>query len=94
VGSGIKIKILTALAYGLPVVTTPVGAEGIPARDGAEIIVAEKAADFADAVVQLITDGERWRELSAGGLRFAERELSPAARDAEIAELYEELARD
>lgn len=93
-GSGIKIKILTALAYGLPVVTTPVGAEGIPARDGAEIIVAEKAAAFADAVVRLLTDGERWRELSAGGRRFAEREVSPAARDAEIAELYEELARD
>ena len=56
--------------------------------------VAEKAEAFADAVAQLLTDGERWRELSAGGRRFAERELSPAARDAEIAELYEELARD
>lgn len=94
VGSGIKIKILTALAYGLPVVTTPVGAEGIPARDGAEFIVAETAGSFADAVARLLTDGERWRELSAGGRRFAERELSPAAREAEIAELYEELARN
>lgn len=94
VGSGIKIKILTALAYGLPVVTTPVGAEGIPARDGAEIVVAEGAREFADAVAELLTDAARWRELSAGARRFAERELSPAARDAEIAELYDELARD
>lgn len=94
VGSGIKIKILTALAHGLPVVTTPVGAEGIPARDGAEIVVAETAENFAGAVVRLLSDGERWRELSAAGRRFAERELSPAARDAEIAELYEELARN
>ncbi len=93
-GSGIKIKILTALAYGLPVVTTPVGAEGIGARDGAEIKVAETAEGFADAVVRLLTDGERWLELAAGGRRFAERELSPAARDAGIAELYEELARN
>jgi glycosyltransferase involved in cell wall biosynthesis len=94
VGSGIKIKILTALSYGLPVVTTPVGAEGIPARDGAEIAVAETPEDFARAVVKLLTDGERWSELSAGGRRFAERESSPAARDAGIAELYEQLARD
>jgi glycosyltransferase involved in cell wall biosynthesis len=94
VGSGIKIKILTALSYGLPVVTTPVGAEGIPAREGAEIVVAEKPEEFAGAVARVLTDGERWNELSAGGRRFAERELSPAARDAGIVELYEELARD
>jgi glycosyltransferase involved in cell wall biosynthesis len=94
VGSGIKIKILTALSYGLPVVTTPVGGEGIPARDEAEIVVAEKPEDFAEALARILTDGERWRELSAGGRRFAERELSPAARDAGIVELYEELARD
>jgi glycosyltransferase involved in cell wall biosynthesis len=94
VGSGIKIKILTALAHGLPVVTTPVGAEGIPARDGAEIVVAEGAREFADAVAELLTDDERWAELSAGGRRFAEREVSPPARDAGIAELYDELARD
>jgi glycosyltransferase involved in cell wall biosynthesis len=93
-GSGIKIKILTALAHGLPVVTTPVGAEGIPAREGEGMVVAESAEAFAEAAARLLTDGERWRELSAGGRRFAERELSPAARDAEIAELYEELARD
>lgn len=94
VGSGIKIKILTALSYGLPVVTTPVGAEGIPARDGAEIVVAEKPEEFAGAVARILSDGERWNELSARGRRFAERELSPAARDAGIVELYEELARD
>jgi glycosyltransferase involved in cell wall biosynthesis len=94
VGSGVKIKILTALAHGLPVVTTPVGAEGIPARDGVEIVVAETPAGFADAVVRLLSDGERWRELSRGGRRFAERELSPAARDDEVAQLYDKLARN
>ncbi len=94
VGSGVKIKILTALAHGLPVVTTPVGAEGIPVREGEGMVVAESAEAFAEAAARLLTDGERWAELSAGGRRFAEREVSPAARDAEIAEIYEELARD
>jgi len=41
----------------------------------------------------LLTDGEFWRRLSEGGRRFAERELDPAVRNAEIAELYAELAR-
>jgi glycosyltransferase involved in cell wall biosynthesis len=92
VGSGIKIKILTSLAYGLPVVTTPVGAEGIPAEDGAEIVVAETAEAFAAALTRLLTDGEAWRRLAEGGRRFAERELDPAVRNGQIAELYAELA--
>jgi glycosyltransferase involved in cell wall biosynthesis len=93
VGSGIKIKILTALAHGLPVVTTPVGAEGIPAEDGAEIAVAETPEAFAAALARLLTDADEWRRLAEGGRRFAERELDPAVRDAQIAELYDELAR-
>jgi glycosyltransferase involved in cell wall biosynthesis len=93
VGSGVKIKILTALAYGLPAVTTPVGAEGIPAEDGAEIIVAETPEAFAAALTRLLTDKETWRRLAAGGRRFAERELDPAVRDAQIADLYEDLSR-
>jgi glycosyltransferase involved in cell wall biosynthesis len=93
VGSGIKIKILTALAHGLPVVTTPVGAEGIPAEDGAEIAVAETPEAFAAALTRLLTDGEAWRRLAEGGRRFAERELDPVVRDAQIADLHEELAR-
>jgi glycosyltransferase involved in cell wall biosynthesis len=93
VGSGIKVKVLTALAHGLPVVTTPVGAEGIPAEDGAEIAVAETPDAFAAALARLLTDGEAWRRLAEGGRRFAERELNAAVRNAQIAELYDELAR-
>ena len=93
VGSGIKIKILTALAHGVPVVTTPVGAEGIEAREGDEILVGETPEDFAAALIKLLTDRETWRRLSAGGRRFAERELDAAVRDGPIADLYDELAR-
>jgi glycosyltransferase involved in cell wall biosynthesis len=92
VGSGIKIKILTALAHGLPVVTTPVGAEGIPAEEGAELLVGETADELVAALTRLLTDGEAWRRLSEGGRRFAARELDPAVRNGPIAELYAELA--
>ncbi len=92
VGAGIKIKVLTALAHGLPVVTTPVGAEGIGARADAEILIADADADFALAVTSLLTDRERWRALAAGGRRYAERELAPAARDEQVAAFYAELA--
>jgi glycosyltransferase involved in cell wall biosynthesis len=92
-GSGIKIKILTALAHGLPVVTTPVGAEGIPAEEGAEIVVAATAQAFAAATARLLTEPDHWRTLAEGARRFASRELDPAVRADQAAELYAELAR-
>lgn len=53
-GSGIRIKILEAMALGRPVVTTPVGIEGIPARDRTEVRVAEDPGAFSDAVAGLL----------------------------------------
>jgi len=91
-GAGVKIKILTACSYGLPVVTTPVGAEGIPARPGEELLVAATAEEFAAAVITLLRDERRWRALSAGARAFAERETAPGRRNAEVAALYERLA--
>jgi len=91
-GAGIKVKILTAFAHGLPVVTTPVGAEGIPVRLDAELVVAEDDPAFARAVVRLLTDRGAWDQLAAAGRAFAERELAPAVRDPQLAELYAELA--
>jgi glycosyltransferase involved in cell wall biosynthesis len=51
-GSGIKIKVLEALAHGVPVLTTPVGAEGIRAGDGTGVVV-ERIEDFPEAMRRL-----------------------------------------
>jgi polysaccharide biosynthesis protein PslH len=59
-GSGIKIKILNALAYGLPVVTTSTGIEGFPTDWGSAIRVADSPEDFAEAIRELTADRETW----------------------------------
>jgi glycosyltransferase involved in cell wall biosynthesis len=55
-GSGMRVKILDAWLWGLPVVTTPIGAEGIEVVDGDNILLAEEPEAFARATIRLLTD--------------------------------------
>jgi sugar transferase (PEP-CTERM/EpsH1 system associated) len=58
-GSGTRLKILEAMAMGRAVVTTTVGAEGIAARDGEHLLLADSAEAFAEAVGALLADDAR-----------------------------------
>ncbi len=66
-GSGVNGKIGEAFAYGLPVVTTTVGAEGWGLTNGEQILIADSPAEFAQAVLRVYNDGELWQKLSNGG---------------------------
>jgi glycosyltransferase involved in cell wall biosynthesis len=67
VGGGTRIKILEAMAAGVPVVSTKVGAEGIAARDGESIALADDAVGFAGAVAGLLRDPGRAASIAARG---------------------------
>lgn len=53
-GSGVRIKILEAMAHGVPVVSTTIGAEGIEATDEKIMMIADTPEDFAQAVISLL----------------------------------------
>jgi glycosyltransferase involved in cell wall biosynthesis len=71
-GGGMRVRILEAFAYGMPVVTTTVGLEGISATTDREVIVADAPADFAERVVQLLKDESLQSLLSEKGRLLAE----------------------
>uniref|UniRef100_UPI003751EF63 glycosyltransferase n=1 Tax=Undibacterium sp. TaxID=1914977 RepID=UPI003751EF63 len=71
-GAGIKGKIGTAMAAGVPVVATTIAAEGMSLIDGENIIVADGPQKFADAVVKLYHDESLWESISSKGLTFAD----------------------
>ena len=56
IGSGTRLKIYEAMAAGTAVVSTPVGAEGLPLTHGENVLLAETAQDFADCCVELLDD--------------------------------------
>jgi glycosyltransferase involved in cell wall biosynthesis len=65
-GGGTRLKILEAFAAGLPVVSTPVGCEGLRVVDGEHLVVADHE-HFADAVTTLLGDPARARRLAEQG---------------------------
>lgn len=75
-GAGMKGKVGQSLAHGLPVVATPVGAEGMALEDGVHLLVAQSPADFAAQVLRLLRDDDLWRSLQREGRALIERTLS------------------
>lgn len=75
-GGGTKLKVLEAMAMGRAVVTTPVGAEGIEARDGLEMEIAATDEEFARRTVGLLRDSARRDHIAAAARELAEREFS------------------
>jgi glycosyltransferase involved in cell wall biosynthesis len=71
VGSGTRLKIYEAMAAGLPVVSTTLGAEGLELQPGRDFLQADRADDFAAACVSLLEDSERRRALGARGQQVA-----------------------
>ena len=76
-GAGMKGKIGQALSYGLPVVTTTIGAEGFGLVPGSEAMLADDPAAFAKAVHEVYTDDQLWNKLSAQGQKYVQQNLSP-----------------
>ena len=75
-GSGTRLKMLEAWAAGLPVVSTTIGAEGLPVRDGENALLADGAEAFADAVTRLLTCTELRRQIGSAGRLLLEKEFT------------------
>ena len=65
VGGGTRLKIYEAMAMEKPVISTTVGAEGLPVSDGAELLLADTPEAFAERVLNVLTDEKLARELGA-----------------------------
>ena len=90
-GAGIKGKLGTSFSYGLPVVSTSIGAEGMYLQHGREVLIADDPQEFADAVVRLYSDHELWNRLSQAGRELVRERYSPEVIRQGLAEVIESI---
>lgn len=90
-GSGTRLKVLEAMALGKAIVTTHVGAEGIALEDGRDAVFADRAADFAAAVLALLAAPTRAAALGAAARALAEARYGWDAIGRDLCRLYGEL---
>jgi len=75
-GAGIKGKVIEAMRFGTPVVTTPTGAEGIPNAEDA-LAIEETAEALAERIVELYNDGEALTRMSRNSIDYIQKNYSP-----------------
>jgi glycosyltransferase involved in cell wall biosynthesis len=69
-GGGTRLKILEAMSMRVPVVSTRIGAEGVPYEDGKHLLLADSPEDFIKAIVKLLNDPTLRTDMSANAAEF------------------------
>ena len=80
-----------AMAHGLPIVSTPAGAEDLALQDGVNALLADNVTRFAAAVAQVYQDGQLWQSLADHGRSYIAMEFSPARAEQGIQRAMEVL---
>lgn len=88
-GAGLKGKVGMAMASGLPVVTSSIGAEGIRADTGRLMLVEDDPKEFAKCVVQLYTNRRLWAILQRNARAYAKRSYSHEVVRQDLSEILE-----
>ena len=86
-GAGVKGKINMSMSYGLPVVSTRIGCEGMFLQDGVDVLVADDAQAMADAVCRLYQDESLWTRLSQAGIDNIDRHFSFAVAEETVRDI-------
>jgi glycosyltransferase involved in cell wall biosynthesis len=90
-GGGTRLKILEAMALGRPVVSTPLGCEGLAVEHGKHLLIASDAEDFAAAVARLLTDRALATRLILVARALVERDYDWTAIAERLLSVYDEL---
>jgi glycosyltransferase involved in cell wall biosynthesis len=92
VAGGTRLKVYEAMGMEIPIVSTTIGVEGLPVRDGSEVLIADGSERFADAVVRLLRDPELGARLARTAAERVRREFGWREVAARFGRICGELA--
>jgi glycosyltransferase involved in cell wall biosynthesis len=87
-GSGMRIKIIEGMALGKPIVSTPIGTEGISTQSGKNILIADNEKEFIQDVERLITDMELFQHISHNAIEYIQEKFDNLALTGALADFY------
>jgi glycosyltransferase involved in cell wall biosynthesis len=91
VGSGLRIKVGQALAWGIPIVSTSIGVEGYALAHGREFLRADTPEEWLMSMVQLGENQPLQAQMSKAAVAYAQKHLTSAAHGAAIGAFYQSL---
>ena len=89
-GSGMRIKIIEGMALGKPIVTTDIGTEGIPTESGKNILIANDADRFTEAINQLINDRSLSDRIGTNAIGFIQEKYDNLSQAEALVEFYKQ----
>lgn len=90
-GSGLRIKLVEGLAYGKAIITTSIGAEGIPYSANKDVLIADNSSDFTNAVISLLSHPLQKQELQQSARKLAENHFDYKVIAAQLISFYKTL---
>ena len=90
IGGGTRLKILEAMALGIPTVSTSIGCEGIEAERDRDIIIADDPKEFAEGIKAVLRDPSLQQRLAENGRHVVEQKYSWPRIVSRLEEIYQE----
>lgn len=92
-GSGMRIKIIEGMALGKTIVSTPIGAEGIDVEREKNIVIADTAESFGDAIEKLVNDRNYFERIGKNAIEFIHEKFDNLAAANKLIEFYKQYSQ-
>ena len=89
--SGTRLKILAAMASMLPVVTTPIGSEGLGAKNGESILIGKTPRDLANLAVKVLKNKSLYQKIALSARAHVDKNFTYEAISRKLESIYEEV---